>query len=186
MRRRGRPSVWWFLAVLYLAVIYTTLDLMPSVWYALRDLFPCDWLVVQSVVYCIIGAATFAYMAFVKKERSIKKYLAFFLFVAAFLVMFKFEKEIPEKIHMAQYGTLGFLVYNALRAGLGRFDARLYVYGSVICFAAGALDEIIQFFLPKRYFTWHDFFINGASGIMVLLAIRFIILKDESSKRHPR
>jgi VanZ family protein len=120
-------------------------------------------------------------MLFVKKEWSAKKYLLFFLFIAAFLVMFKFERNIPEKVHMAQYGLFGVLVYNALRADLDAFDARLYTYGSVICFAAGAFDEVVQFFLPNRYFTWHDFFINGASGIMVLLAIRFLILKRDET-----
>ena len=150
---------------------------MPAVWDNLNALLGGNGVVVQYVMYSITGMAILYYLLFIKKEKSPITYLLFFLFIGIYFIMFKFEERPGEKIHMAQYGLLGVLLYNALKVDLDRFNRKLYMYGSVICFITGGFDEVVQGILPNRTFTWHDVFINGASGIIALLLIRFNILE---------
>ena len=134
---------------------------------------------VQYAVYMLACMSVLYYMFFIKGERLVLRYIIFFWFIVIFFVMVKFEANPGEKIHMAQYGLFGILLYNALKIDFDRYDNKLYLWGAVICLIAGAIDEIIQGVLPNRYFTWHDVFINGISGIIALLIIRFNILDRE-------
>lgn len=103
------------------------------------------------------------------------------MFIGTFIVIVKLAKLPAEKIHVAEYGLLGVLLYNALRIDFDRFGKKLYVYGILVCLIVGTLDEIIQLILPNRYFDWCDVFVNGVSGIVMLLMIKFSILRDNNS-----
>lgn len=94
--------------------------------------------------------------------------------------MVKLSAYPAEKIHIAQYGILGVLLYNALKIDFDKFAKKLYVIGAAICLVSGALDEVIQWLLPNRYFDLIDLFINGASGIIALFLIRNNILRREN------
>jgi VanZ family protein len=172
-----KRRLWWAAVSLYILITYALLGVMPAIWDRINNLFGGRGVIVQYLFYAAAGAGVFAYIVFIKKERSLLKYFLFSSFVGFFFIFVFLEKNPGEKIHMAQYGILGVLSYNALKIDFDRFDKRLYIYGSLLCFIAGAVDEVIQGILPNRYFTLHDIFVNGASGIIALLAIRFNILK---------
>lgn len=158
---------------------YTTLGVMPTVWNYINNSLGGKGVVVLFVLYIVTGISVLFYILFIKKERRIGRYLLFSLFICIFLVMYKLEKNPGEKIHMAQYGLFGVFLFNALKVDLDKFGKKFYLYGFIICLVVGALDEVIQGFLPNRVFTWHDTFINGASGIITLLIIRFNILQED-------
>ncbi|MFH1594585.1 MAG: VanZ family protein [Candidatus Omnitrophota bacterium] len=168
--------LWWALFGVYALLNYSTLGLMPSVWNTVNRSLGGRGLLLQYTIYSLFGIGILFYVLFIKREESILKYLLLLFFAGIFFIMVEFEKNPGEKIHMAQYGLSGLILYNALKVDLDRFKMKLYAIGSAICLLTGAVDEIIQWFLPNRVFTWHDVFINGASGIIVLLAIRFNIL----------
>lgn len=44
-----------------------------------------------------------------------------------------------------------------------------YFLSGTITGIIGTLDEIYQYFLPNRYFTWYDIFLNILGGILGLL-----------------
>lgn len=178
MTKETLRKFWWTMTILYIILTYATLGVMPTVWSRLNILLGGKGLLAQYIIYSIIGMSVFIYILFIKKEKSLAKYLLFLLFVGIFFIMVKFEKNPAEKIHMAQYGLLGVLLYNALKFDFDRFNKRIYLYGSLICLVTGAFDEVIQKLLPNRVFTWHDVFINGLSGIIALFCIRFNILKQ--------
>lgn len=169
-------KIWWTLVLSYIALLYLTLGCMPTVWSKINAFFGGKGVISIYLIYSLTGISIFIYILFIKKEKSIRKYLLFFLFSIIFLIMTKLEKNPGEKIHMAQYGLLGILLYNALKIDFDRFGRKLYLYAFIICVITGALDEVIQWILPNRCFTWHDVFINGLSGIITLLGIRFIFL----------
>ncbi len=181
MRRKSFKWIWWASFIIYIGVTYATLGIMPAIWNKLNAILGGKGIVLQYAIYSLAGLVTLSYIVFIKKERSIVRYLLFFLFAAILCIMFKFERNPGEKIHMAQYGLAGVLLYNALKIDFDRFNIKLYLYGSLISLIAGALDEVIQGFLPNRWFTWHDVFINGASGIIILLVIRLNILSKGKS-----
>lgn len=177
MTKTNLRKIWWTITILNIIFLYATLGVMPAIWGKFNNFFAGKGVVPLYIIYSIVGSSVFIYILFIKKEKSLIRYLLFFLFIGIFFIMVKFEKGPGEKIHMAQYGLLGVLLYNTLKISLDRFGKKLYVYGAVICLLIGALDEVIQGILPNRCFTWHDVIINGVSGMIALLVIRFNILK---------
>jgi hypothetical protein len=159
-------------------IIYFTLGSAPAIWKNFNALLQGKGVFAQYIIYSFTGIIIFIYILFIKKERAISRYFLFLLFIGMSFIMIRLEKNPGEKIHLAEYGLLGILLYNALKIDFDRFSLKLYFYGSLICFLAGAFDEIIQGILPNRYFTWHDIVVNGLSGIIALLMIRFNILRE--------
>lgn len=180
MTKTNLRKIWWTITTLYILFIYATLGAAPAIWKSLNTFLGGRGAVVQYTIYSLVFMGVFIYILWVKKERLITRYLLFFLFISIFFIMVKLEKNPAEKIHMAQYGLFGILLYNALKIDFNRLNKNLYLCGSFICLIAGAIDEIIQGILPNRYFTWHDVFINGISGIIALLVIRFNILNPQN------
>jgi len=179
MTKAKLRKIWWTITSLYIGLTYATLGVMPAIWKSFNNFFGGNGIIVQYIIYSLVFILVFMYILLVKKEKSPAKYFLFFLFIIIFFIMVKFEKNPGEKIHMAQYGLLGVLLYNALKIDFDSFNKNLYLCAASICLIAGALDEVIQWILPNRYFTWHDVFINGLSGIIALIIIRFNILKKE-------
>jgi len=178
MTKTNLRATWWLAIILYIAFIYATLGVMPNIWDALNDMLAGKTIAILYIIYSLIATAILIHILFVKKEKSFRKYILFFLFMGIIFAMVKLVKFPAEKTHIAEYGLLGILVYNALKVDFDRFDKRLYLSGIVICLVVGALDEIIQGILPNRYFNWSDVLLNGVSGITTLLLIRFNILKN--------
>jgi hypothetical protein len=176
MTAAGLRTIWWCITAIYVMVNYATLGIMPGIWEKINAIMGGQGIILQYIIYSSITLTLFAFLIFIKKERSLVKYLLLLLFIIVFITMYLLEENPGEKIHMVQYGILGVLAYNALKIDFNRFNKALYLYGALFCLSVGALDEIIQWLLPNRWFTWHDVFINGASGILALLIIRFHLL----------
>ncbi|MFC1807869.1 VanZ family protein [Candidatus Omnitrophota bacterium] len=178
MTKRRLSVLWWSLVALYVVFIYMNLSAMPLIWKRFNLILGGRGLMVQYLIYAISGLSLIYYVTLIKRERSLKRYILMAVCACAFFVMVQFEKNAGEKIHMVMYGALGVLLYNALRQNFDRLDLKLYLWGSLACGLIGCIDEIIQGILPGRFFTWHDVCINGLSGIMVLILIRFNILNS--------
>ena len=176
MTKKSLKKIWWAITICYIMLIYATLGFAPTIWKNLNTLLQGKGALAQYIIYSLVGIIAFIYILFIKKERAISRYFLFLLFIGMSFIMLKLEKNPGEKIHLAEYAVLGVLLYNALKIDFDRFNPKLYIYGCLICFLAGALDEIIQWLLPNRFFTLHDIFVNGLSGIIALLMIRFNIL----------
>ena len=178
MEKKDLKKAWWAIIALYLTVVYSTLGVAPRIWDGFNAFLGGKGVIPVYIICFIATVGLFVYMIFVEKERSANKYLLFFLFVWIFLVLNKLAKFPVEKIHLIEYALLGVFVYNALKMDLGRFDKKLYLFGSLLCLSAGFLDEIIQLFLPKRVFDWRDVALNAVSGVTALMVIRFNVLKE--------
>lgn len=185
MTKTNLRKIWWIITTLYISFIYATLGNAPAIWKSLNSLLGGKGVVAQYIIYSLVFIGVFIYILWVKKERLITRYLLFFLFISIFFIMVEFEKNPAEKIHTAQYGLFGVLLYNALKIDFNPLNKNLYLCGFFICLVAGTLDEVIQGILPNRVFTWHDIFINGISGIIALLIIRFNILNLKIDKDPP-
>ena len=149
---------------------------MPRIWNEL------DSLLGENGLWAIY-AATGAFLAFppavmaVKGVGSLSTYLVYVAFCFLLLAMGTLEDNPGEKIHMLQYALLGILVHYALNKHQLRMESRLWLllWGTLFCIAAGALDEVIQHLLPGRSFTWHDVFVNGASGVLTVLVLAYCL-----------
>jgi len=102
-----------------------------------------------------------------------------------FLLSFLIYKLIPnpyEFTHLPEYAILSILIMRALdKEKLKRTNAKKekikelligknpYFFSAMITGIIGTLDEIYQYFLPNRFFTWYDIFLNILGGILGLL-----------------
>ena len=170
---------WWTVFAVYVAFIYATLGIAPSLWDGVDAFIGGHGKTAIYAAGFILLLSILLYMILKKKERDAHKYLLYLLFVWIFLALNRITKTPSEKIHLMQYAGMGVIVYNALKVDFGRFDRKLYILGGAICLAVGFFDEVIQLFLPNRYFDWRDVLINAISGANALMAIRYLVLKEE-------
>jgi VanZ family protein len=85
-------------------------------------------------------------------------------------------KRPEEKIHFLEYGLLGFLIYRAFSFRFGKF--KLLSFSLSLSSLLGFIDEVIQYFLPNRFYDARDILLNWvASGLGVYFA--FIWQKKE-------
>lgn len=179
MKKTKQRICWWIAVVAYIALIYSTLGVAPQWWDAIDAAFGGKGMRVLHVLYAIMAVAIFLYLVYIKRENSLAKYFWFFLCVGVIGVVMKSMPYPAEKIHFAEYGLLGVLLYNALKIDVDCYDWKLYFVGVLLCVAIGAMDEVIQLILPNRYFDWRDLFVNGTSGAIALCLIRLSILREE-------
>ena len=151
---------------------------MPLYWAKINEISLGNGILFQYFLYLVVGTGLIAFLYGKRFFSSAKNILVTVVFIIIFCMMFYLEKNPGEKIHMLQYGIFGWLLYKALNLHIKNTSTRLYLIGGVTCLIAGALDEVIQAFLPNRYFTWHDVFINGISGVMVQLYIYYYLTHD--------
>lgn len=76
----------------------------------------------------------------------------------------------PEEIfHCIQYSVLAGLLFRAFRQSLSIGCAALTAAMAGLC--CGILDELIQWFVPARYFDYRDIGINAAAVILALVGL---------------
>jgi hypothetical protein len=72
-----------------------------------------------------------------------------------------------EALHFLEYGVLGLLLYRALRHGMD--DWAVFPAAMLVGTAFGVLDELVQWFVPGRFWDLRDVLVNaGAIGLGLL------------------
>jgi len=102
------------------------------------------------------------------------------IFLLSF-ILYRFIPNPYEFTHLPEYAILSILIVWALDKKLKRADTKKeknirltisknpYFLSAIITGIIGAVDEIYQYFLPNRYFTWYDIFLNILGGVLGLL-----------------
>ncbi len=79
-----------------------------------------------------------------------------------------------EAMHFVQYGVLSLLLFRAFRSS--QPDAGIYAASFFLGALLGALDEVVQWLVPGRYFDFRDMGINvcavGLMQLALLLGVR--------------
>ncbi len=76
-----------------------------------------------------------------------------------------------EALHLAEYGLLAVLAVRALRHA-GR-DRLLWPTAAALAVFFGIMDEIIQWYTPRRFFDFRDLAINLAGALLMLAVMRW-------------
>ena len=126
-----------------------------------------------------------------------QKFLCFLLItggsIAATGLFYRIVLNPYELTHLPEYGILSILTMQALKGGgasrekVHGIDARshvgpelgkgvttfnrLYFRSAVLTTAFGTTDELYQWLLPSRSFTWYDILLNGLGGILGLTIV---------------
>jgi hypothetical protein len=149
-----RSTPWAVAAAAYLATIYATLSVTPRLWYWLLPYIEAHVIAwVMGLSGCV--AAILATKAW--RVSQLRRWPALGLLVgvavAYTVVLFVLFRGVSpgNKVHLLEYGLLGYLVCNAARVpGRGTLAAVVFLV------AAGTCDELIQAVLPNRYFDLKD------------------------------
>ena len=147
----------WIVAGIYLLLIYLTLPLTPYLVQGMFNFVGYDgFSYISNAVLVII--AIFIVLQIVKTGLK-NGLLALPPLLLTFWVASQMEKAV-ERLHFLEYGILGIIVFWAVGYPTG-YRLFLAFMGVV---AAGGVDEMIQYFLPNRYWDIRDIWFNALGG----------------------
>jgi hypothetical protein len=78
-----------------------------------------------------------------------------------------------ELTHLPEYAVLGLLMVRAIKGDTVPLRERnganfLYLRSAGVTSAIGAMDELYQWLIPGRYFTWYDILLNSLGALLGL------------------
>ncbi len=162
------PKIRILITSIYVAIIYLSLPYIRGLVLSLRENNLLSLSVTAS--YLLAGGFLIYFMLFILHIKDIAAYILMSI-VGMVFAYFIMGLEIPEeRIHFIQYSIL----------------SGLLIYAFLLSSSLGFIDEIIQYFLPTRYFDWRDvgFNIGGSlCGVALFLICKTFILK--TSPHHP-
>ncbi len=161
----------WGGVLAYTVFIYGTLSVMPRIWGALVGYTQGRINYVGTAITALAVAGLLLYL--ILRRRRLLPFLLVPPLAAAYaLLLLNLEQSPAERLHLAEYGLLSFLVLRALQIDMPRRPA--YLWGWAIATGLGAIDEGIQWFLPNRVFEWKDVGLNLVSCGMGMVVVALL------------
>lgn len=164
---------YWRQASGWVLLIYLTIPVVKPVCELLKK-FAAFSISVNTFLLFLVAIVFFVSL----KKIAIKRISSYFLIFAlgAAYIYFLATLKIPEeRIHLAEYGLLGFLVHRAVRLDIKNLSG--YLVAFIVTGILGAIDEFIQYFVPNRYCQLSDMILNLWSGGLGL-GMTYILRKD--------
>jgi hypothetical protein len=157
---KGRTR--WALVVFYVLAIYSTLGIARKWCQSLQQFNILGFIVGCSVVAGAVAAIGWKWHGASAMRRILRIVIALaFLGIAVSL-------SLPEeRVHLVEYGLLGWMLAWALAGGGGW--PRWWLAGVALVWGIGWGDEIIQGILPNRVYDVRDILLNGFSGTAGLI-----------------
>jgi len=150
----------WSIVLIYTLIIYSTLFVVRPVCEFLKQNIPFENVVNVALFVCLFCIIFWIKKCFAVCKSSTYLFLGFIfiIYIVGFILI-----EIPEeKIHFIEYGVLSVLVYWALKE-VGKNWLR-FLLAFIITSLIGFGDEVIQYFLPNRYYQFSDVVLNSISA----------------------
>lgn len=164
----------WGVAVAYIALVYATVPLVPAVWDRLE--IHTDGAIRHLGTLVILGLAGVV-VSGVRRRVGRQDWVPYAVLVAIFIaygyLLAVFGTYPAERLHLIEYGLVGWTLFRALRLDLS--NGRAYVAAVLLTVLVGIGDESIQWVLPQRFFELKDVGLNTISGVLGLLTVRFAL-----------
>lgn len=174
----------WGLALVYIAFVYCTIPLMPQVWGAL--LTHTEGAVKFLGIAAVVGLGLALLLKALRLEGP-HRWLRWAGLLAVGLayayLLQRFARFPAERLHLVEYGLVGFLLLRALCLDLPA--PRAYIVALLLTGLIGAGDELIQWVLPERVFEMKDVQLNFVSGALGLLAVRLSLHRSHPHADDP-
>ena len=168
----------WVLIVVYVLFIYVSLPFFPAFISTLRGFISKEILNLLSLLLSISFFLLLSVWIYKKKYKA-KQFL---LIISPLLLLTYLSLSLDvwvERIHFVEYAVLGLLISRAVnvRTLLG------IIYTGCLVTLIGAVDEIIQWFLPNRVGDMRDVFMNSVGGSSGLWLGRFLFWEQQLLKK---
>jgi hypothetical protein len=156
-----KPMTPWIVTGVYLLGVYSILPIAPLWVQGLFDLIGYKYssYLINSILLTLSIAALYRIIRYNRKNGL---YALLPLLLSIWFVS-QIDKA-AERLHLLEYGILGMMVCWA--AGYPNGLRLLLALLAVI--VAGGVDEMIQYFLPNRYWDIRDIWFNSLGGILGL------------------
>jgi len=169
----------WILILVYVLFIYVSLPFFPAFISTLRGFIPKELLNLLSLV------VTISFFLLLTSWIYNKKYKAkqFILIISPILLLTYLSISLDvwvERIHFVEYAVLGLLISRAVNVK----TLQRIIYTGCLVSLIGAVDEIIQWFLPNRVGDMRDVFMNSVGGLSGLWLGRFLFWEQKLLKKN--
>ena len=172
----------WAQAILYIGFVYATIPLMPEVWKILNEYTQGAIRYAGVLVVVLVCIAILVRIWQRVRASHWKPYVALgLIFLVYVYVLNKYTTFPAERLHLVEYGFVGYFFFKALRLDLSERSA--YLVSFVLTVIVGFGDESIQWILPQRFFELKDVQLNALSGGLGLLLLRFVLGSEGSERR---
>ncbi len=160
----------WFLIIFYVIFIYLTLTWMRRVVTFLYESLGRDRLSLLINLSLLLGVSLILYvLKRVNPNFSLKRSIwVFGVIFAGVLILLFIAPE--ERIHLFEYGLLGFLCMRAI----GGTSVGSFLKAISVVLIVGVGDEIIQYVLPMRVGDIRDVLLNVVCGVPGTMVQRVI------------
>jgi len=169
----------WVLIVVYVLFIYVSLPFFPAFISTLRGFFSKELLNLLSLVLSI----SFFLMLSVWIYKKKYKLNQFILIISPLLILIYLSLSLDvwvERIHFVEYAVLGLLISRVVNV---RILSRI-IYTGCLVTLIGAVDEIIQWFLPNRVGDIRDVFMNSVGGLSGIWLGHFLFWQQQILERN--
>ncbi len=172
----------WFAAVAYVAFVYSTIPYMPQVWSLLRTYTGEAIRHVGIVAVVVFALAVVVSIWRTRANYTLTRYgLLLGLAVVYAYLLSAFAQFPAERLHLVEYGFMGYMFLRALRIDLPTGWAYAVAWGIAVLVGIG--DECIQLVLPQRFFEVKDIQLNGVSAGLGLCVVRLVETARRSTAR---
>ncbi len=163
----------WAIAVGYMAFVYSTIPVLPQVWGMLADYTQGSvrYLGIVVVVGVGCGLVVSVWRRAQGQRWRVSVPLACIATAYGYL-LYEFTRFPAERLHLIEYGLMGYVLLRALRLDLGPMGA--YSVSFALAVLIGIGDECIQWVLPQRFFEVKDIQLNAVSAILGLSVAHFV------------
>ena len=155
----------WITVTLYTGLIFATLGDVVLIIDVVERVVGDILSTLLSAVTLVLPTIFLVYLILIKKERRAWRYFLLVFVIVSLAIIQRFIYYPAEKVHLLEYGILGWMIYQAVRVGGGGVVAG-YIWTMALVSIIGTADELVQAYLPMRVFDFRDIVINFHSGIL--------------------
>lgn len=162
-RSDARP--WWWVSLAYLLLLFAFAHFARAVVDFLRDRE-----VLLPATLTAFSLAAVAVLVTVLRRRPGRREVAVLLGgVLVYGAVMLWMKQTEERIHLLQFGLLAWLVLGAVDRSWPEWSlGRRALVAIALGAAGGWADEIVQHFLPSRYYDLRDVGFNAIASVLAV------------------
>ncbi len=168
-------NILWILIIIYVIFIYVSLPFFPIFITTLRGFISKEFLNLTTLALTISFFLILSVWIFKKKYETKK-----FLLIISPLLLLTYLSIIldvwVERIHFVEYTFLGLLISRAVNVT----SLHSIIFTGWLVTLIGAVDEIIQWFLPNRVGDMRDVFMNSFGGLSGVWLGRFLFWEQQT------
>jgi VanZ family protein len=168
---RARPSRRWGLLAVYVAGVYAAIPFTAKLGNAFVATPLGGWVFGPGLLLVVLLGAACILGWLCGRRAPLWAYLLIGLAGAAYFVVLGSLAVRPlERVHLPEYGVAACLAWFAVRSH-GTSAVHAFAVTLVLTALIGWGEEVIQHFVPGRFYDWRDVALNALSAWLALLVL---------------